>query len=253
MDEFTERATRQQNFLAITNGQVIPPNTGLAFFQSIINTMHLFEQQRQMAGFPTSLKGVDAVRLAREQNCGHFYHILIMLKFILLNWSNAPYFILIFSLSGFIAFVALSVGVYTIFCRWAYRHIYFGPFLIILLSYLSCYGTYMICQSMSDPTIIFLFGLFIFVWGCTSRASLEILEMNFLFNKPKLNIILFFISLFIIKIILLLIRLYYWSMPTYIAAAFVTLVNLYLGFKIYRVYANSVATTTTTNQLIMPV
>jgi hypothetical protein len=213
--------------------------------------MQLFEQQQQMARLPTNLKGVDAVRRAREQNCGHFYHILIMLRFILLNSSKIPYFILIFSTGGFTAVGVLIIGIYTIFSHWAYTQIYRGPVFIILLSYILCYGTSIFFQFVSDSTIIFCFGLLIFLWGCTSRASLEILEMNALFNRTILSIVFCCIGILIMKIILLLIRFYYWSMPTYVAAGLVTFLNFYLGLKIHLVYANTIATTT--NQPVMPV
>jgi hypothetical protein len=80
--------------------------------------------------------------------------------------------------------------------------------------------------------------------------SLEILEMDNLFNRPILSIVLYCISLLLMKIILLLIRLYYWSMPIYVGTSLFTFANLYVGFKLHCAYAITVAPT---NQLTMPV
>jgi hypothetical protein len=50
------------------------------------------------------------------------------------------------------------------------------------------------------------------------------------------------------KIILLLIRLYYWLIPIYVGASLFTLFNFYVGYKVYRTYSISV-----TSQLTVPV
>jgi hypothetical protein len=109
------------------------------------------------------------------------------------------------------------MNVYNIFCYWTYRQVDRGSNLFLLLSCISCYATFKICQSMSDTTIIFFFCLFVFLWGCMIRGPLEIHEMNGLINKPIVNITLSCIGLFILEIILLLTRFYFCSMPTYVA------------------------------------
>jgi hypothetical protein len=62
INDVIERASPNGTFQTTTNGQPVPPNNGLAFFQSVLNTMQLFEQQKQMFRLPTSLKGVDTIR-----------------------------------------------------------------------------------------------------------------------------------------------------------------------------------------------
>lgn len=70
------------------NGQPVAAANKLTHIESRINTIQLIEQQKQTS---------------RKQNCGNLYHILIMLKFLLLNWSKIPFFIFILSASGFFA------------------------------------------------------------------------------------------------------------------------------------------------------
>jgi ribosomal protein L39E len=51
------------------------PNPAFTLFQNAMNKIRLIEEQKQNSRLPTSLKSVDAVRQAREQNCSHFYRI----------------------------------------------------------------------------------------------------------------------------------------------------------------------------------
>ena len=246
INESLERAFPQQ-----TLGETVTPDNGMAFVQSIMNTVQLFEQQKQFSRLPTNLKGVDEIRRAREQNCGHIYHILLMLKFILLNWRKAPFFIFSLSTGGFIAIWIAILGGYIMFNHWAYKYKLVGPFLIILSTFVLSYGITMFFQVISDKIMILTFGILIFLCGCISRTSLELFEMNSLFNKPILSIIFCFIGILIMKIILLIIRFYYCSLPIYISAGLLSFINLYLGLKSHHIYTNRIARTT--NQPLMPV
>ncbi|CAF3160525.1 unnamed protein product [Rotaria sp. Silwood2] len=252
INELNQLASLRQNLQTLLNDQGITrPNPAMTFFQTVTNTMQLVEQQKQMSRLPTSLKGVNMIRRAREQNCGHLYHILIMLKFILLNWSKIPFFLYVLSIGGLFSVGILILGGYVIFSHWAYRHIYYGPCFIILLSYLLGYGTSVFFQYASDATIILPVAIFIFLCGCTSRASLEVLEMDYLFNRTVLSVVLYCVAILIMKIILLSIRFYYSFMPIYVAAGLLTCLNFYLSFKAHLVYANAIATTM--NQPMLPV
>jgi hypothetical protein len=200
--EHFHRCCKQK--ITTNNEQTVPANAVAGFLQSTITTAQLFEQQKQMSQLPTSLKGVDEVRRVQEQNRGHFYHVLIILKFLTLNWSKSPYFILILELTGFIVISRTIIGVYNTFCHWTYQQVDRGSPLFLLLSYLSYYATSMICQSISDTMIIFFLCLLLFSCGCMDRGPLEIHEMYYLINKTIVNIIIGCIGLFILKIILLL-------------------------------------------------
>ena len=236
INEHFERSVQHQT---LANGGTIPPNNGMAFAQSIMNTVHLFEQQKQLSRLPTSLKGVDEIQRAREQNCSHLYHILLMFKFILFNWSKAPFLIFTLSTGAFIALCAVLLTGYVLFCHWIYQRVYFGVFLLSFFTFLLGYGTSILFDLISDKTMILCFGIFLFLSGCTSRTSLEVFEMSLFFKRPELNILLCCAGILIMKIILLSIRFYYCSMPVYIAAAFLSFINIYFGFFIHRAYANS--------------
>jgi hypothetical protein len=224
----------QLNRTAQASRQPVTPNHALVFIQTATNTVRLVEEQKQMSQLPTSFKGLGAVARAREQNCGHFYHILIMLKFILSNWSKIPFFILILRMGGFVMIGILLMGRCTLFSHWAYKNFHCGFFLIIFLSFFLTYGTSILFQLVSDTTIILSVGVLIFLWGCTDRAALEILEMNPLFNRPMTSVLFCGVEISIMKIILLLIRSYFWLMPIFMGASVITLINFYVGWKFHR-------------------
>ena len=252
INELNQRAVIVRNIQTLINGQQItPPNPVITYFQNITNTMALIDQQKQLSRLPINLKGADAVRRVRETNSGHFYHMLVMLKFVLLNWTKIPFFLFSFGIGGFGAIGVLLAGAYTLFSHWAYTHIHAGPFSLILFPYLLCYGTSILFQNVSDTTMFLCFGIFVILCVCLNRISLELMEIDTLFNKPILCIVYCCLATLIIKIILLLIRLYYWLMPTYIGAGVITLINFYVSYKTHYVYSMTISRTT--NQQMMPV
>jgi hypothetical protein len=181
-------------------------------------------------------------QLIEEQNCGRFDHLLIMLKFILLNWSKIPYFLCAFTTGGFMSFGVIIFGLYMIFSYWTYQHFDYGYFMIVLSSYLLCYGTSIICQFIPDSTIIICLCLFMFVSVCMSKvAPLEMTETEYLFDRPILSIVFYSILILIMKIMLLLIRFYFWSMSVYTGATLFTFFNFCMAFKTDRIYANIIA------------
>jgi hypothetical protein len=228
INEFIQRTSKDKNLLRITNDKTEISNNQLGFFQPKTNS---------------NLKGVDELRLSREHNFGHLYNILMTLKFILLNWRKLPFFLFVFGTIGFFEFVMLIFAVYIYFSHWIITHDYCGPIFVILLSSISSYVSSIIFQFISDKILILFFGTFIFVNGCSNKVSIEILEIDFLFNRQLISIIFCFIGILIIKIILLLIRLYYWSLPIYFTATFLTFIHFYIVFKIHRVYGYTIAIT----------
>jgi hypothetical protein len=240
--ECFRRRIDELNRIESLNGQTIRPNNGLIFVQSVMNAMELFEQQMQMSRLPTTLNDVDVVRRAREQNCGHFYHILVMLKFILLNWSKIPFFILTLATDAFLEIGLLTFRGYTILSHWAFAHTDRERLFIFSSGFILHFGTSFICQYVSDTTIIFCFSLFLFLWGCTNRLSLEIFEMNPLFDKTGFCIVYCCLGIFIMKIILLLIRFYHWFIPKYVVASLLLVINFYLSIKAHLGYANTIRT-----------
>ena len=137
----------------------------------------------QMFDKSSQLKGVDAVRRARERKCSYLSHIIIMLKFILLNWIKIPFFIFVFTTSGLLSIGTFILAVYIFFSYWIATHNYYGMIFLIVSPYFLTYGTSIIFEYTSDLSMIILFGIFLFVCGCSNRVSLEILEMDNLFNR----------------------------------------------------------------------
>ncbi|CAF1090423.1 unnamed protein product [Adineta steineri] len=80
-----------------------------------LNAINLLEQQRRFSPVPTDLIGVDAVRQARERRCGFFYHMFMMLTFVLANGFKAPFFILAFSAIGLVQCATVILIMYGFF------------------------------------------------------------------------------------------------------------------------------------------
>ncbi|CAF1063940.1 unnamed protein product [Adineta steineri] len=254
INNLIERTNAHQTLQLTADGQQIPINPGMAFFQSMFTMVQLFKEQRQFSQLPTSLKGLNAVRQAEEQNRSFVYRLLITLKFLLINWSKIPFFILIITLGNFLAAGILSLGCFVILSNWTFIHIHHGSPLLIILVYLLSYTTYVLLQIISDTNIIFYVGLCTFLFGCSRNLSIELLEMNILFNKPIICIIMCCLQLLLMKIILLLLRFYYWLIPIYIATTLVTIFTCVLAYIFYRIHATAaVPSPPATNRLIMPV
>ena len=235
--KLTESMTRvfRNPYNQTRNGnQIAQTDVAQLAYQYMLTLPALFQQQKEMSRLPTSLKGVDAVQRAREQNHAYLYHMFVMLKFVLLNWTKIPFFILMFTFDGFLAIGIAGLGLYVLFCQQVCRNIYSGFPVLIIITCLSTYSFQFICQLFSDQTIILFFELAKFFLICaTHRVSLEIFEFSPLFNRPKLCILLYCLALLVIKISLLFIRLFYSVIPTPIAAVLFISVNSYLALNIY--------------------
>ncbi|CAF1011521.1 unnamed protein product [Adineta steineri] len=253
INNLIERTNADQTLQLTADGQQIPMNPGLAFIQSIVTSIQLVEQQKKFSQLPTSLKGTDPIRRAQEQRRNPFYRLLLMLKFLVLNWSKAPFFMWTFTVSTFMIFAMFAFGCFIILSNWSYRRLHFGIFLLSLFSYFLSYGTYFLLQTISDTNIIFYVGLCMFLCGCMMKISLEVMEMSPLMNKPIICIICCCIGILLMKIILLLIRFYYWLMPIYLAATIFTLLHCFLACTFYRVAVPIAAQTPPANQPTMPV
>ena len=83
------------------------------------------EQQTRTSRFPSSLKGIDRVERAREQNCSYFYHILIMLEFFILNWSKLPFFMCGTTSGGLYSIFLIVLDIYSIFSIWIKQNFFF--------------------------------------------------------------------------------------------------------------------------------
>lgn len=167
LDQLNRTASFNQNLQRRLNNQPVTQNNELRIFETIANNLQLIEQQRQMARIPLTLKGTDTVRQAREQNCGHLYHILIMLEFFLINWSHIPCFLLTNTI-GILMPIPILIGqTYTIFFNWMKRHIYRGSLFLILSSCLLTYFGSILIQSISNGLIILCFTIIIFLLGFT--------------------------------------------------------------------------------------
>lgn len=233
--------------------QPIVYNDGLTYFEQVANNIQLLEQQKQMSRFSSSLKGIDRVQQARDQNCSYFYHVLIMLEFLILNWSKLPFFIYTVLSGGLFAVSLYILGTYILFAAWMKRNIYLGSICLMILTYILTYGSSIFFQFVSDSTIIISFTTTSFLLGCTVRLPLETCELDALFNRPILSILFCSLSLLVLKIMLLFIRWYYLSLPMYLSMNLVLLLNFYLTFKICGSRESEGWTTTTTSRLTMPV
>ncbi|CAF1506336.1 unnamed protein product [Rotaria sordida] len=203
----------------------------LKTFLNCINIINLLEQQRQLSQVPTNLIGIDAVRKTVEQRRGFFYRIFVMLIFILANGSKAPFFILAFSCLQFLQCVGTLIILYSVFMVRCRANLYRCCYSIMLFSYILTNGTLLIFRFVSDSLIIYLFALFLFLYGCSTPLPLELFEMHPLLSKTKTNIVLYCAGLLIIKISLLLCRFYYWCIPTYLTAGIIAWINFGIAFN----------------------
>jgi hypothetical protein len=144
------------------------------------------------------------------------------------------------SMNSLFKIVIVLSSRHTTFSHWTFTHLYFGPLFLILLTYFISYGISIFFKLISDRMIIFCLSIFLFLCGCSNRMSLE---TNYLFNQRILSTIFCCFGILILKLILLLIRFYYWSMPTSVAAGIITYINFYLSFNSHCVYVH-----TTTNR-----
>ncbi|CAF3695312.1 unnamed protein product [Adineta steineri] len=196
-----------------------------------LNAINLLEQQRRFSPVPTDLIGVDAVRQARERRCGFFYHMFMMLTFVLANGFKAPFFILAFSAIGLVQCATVILIMYGFFLVRMRAHIYRGCYVIMLISYILTYGILLLFRFVSDSLIIYLLGLFSFLYGCSNRLiSMELFEMHPMFHMTKINIALYCAVLLTIKILLLLCRFYYWYIPIYLTAGITAWINFSIAF-----------------------
>jgi hypothetical protein len=248
--ELVLRETAVENFTSLLPGQQVTLNPVMIQVRTVERRVELIERQAQLSQLPTRLKGVDPVRRAREQNCGHICHVLIMLKFLLSNWSKISYLACIIWIYGLGSVVTLIIGVYTIFSHQAYKHIYCGPPFLVESAYLISYGSGMLLQAASDTTIILCGGILTFLIGCMNRASLELMEISWLFNRSVVSIVCYCFGVLATKLLLLLIRLFFWSFTLPIAAGLVTFLNLFVAFKMFLIREYML---TTMNPLLMPV
>jgi hypothetical protein len=129
-------------------------------------------------------------------------------------------------------------------CHWTVGQVDRGSLIFLLLSYISYYAILNICQLWSDSMILFVFSISMFLIGCGFPMPLEINETNELFDQPRLNIAFCGISLVILKMTLLLTRLYVWLTPMYVAVIMIYYVHYFLRAAVYR----TIATRATTNQ-----
>jgi hypothetical protein len=88
----------------------------------------------------TNLFGADAIRQARERGCGHLYHIILMLTFVLINYEIGLYLVCVLLCSGFVTFSHAVFATYGLIRRWITNNIYQGWLLIIFFSSLLSYG-----------------------------------------------------------------------------------------------------------------
>lgn len=248
--------TQIRNLLQLTRmlrgGQQIAPNPVGTFFGDMATLMSLFEEQKRMSRLPTNLKGINKIRRAREEQCGHLKHIFLMLTFICMNWKKAPFFLYTLTFAGFFMIGTFLIGLYVSFFNWVYTHVRYGPLVAVFLNYLLCYGTSLSLETVPDSLIIVCLGVLAFLFGCTSQVTLEYFEMDALFKRPILSVVLSGLGILLVKFILLLVRLYYWSMPTYMAAGVIGLLNLYFGYKIYRI-CPTINASAATHQPLLPV
>ncbi|CAF0816032.1 unnamed protein product [Adineta steineri] len=106
-----------------TNNEQTARLIWLQLLHNELDMIDLLEEQRQFSPIPTNMIGLDAVIQAREEQCGFFYYIFVMLRFILANSSKAPAFILILSFYGLEKLAILIFSVHLILIRQIDAHI----------------------------------------------------------------------------------------------------------------------------------
>ncbi|UJR08405.1 hypothetical protein I4U23_012675 [Adineta vaga] len=202
------------------------------FLYNWLNMENLLARQRELGPVPTTLTGVDTVTRAREQRCGFLYHILMMLTFILANASKAPCFLFMFSAIGFTTCVQLFLIAYRAIVFWLGFRLYLGIWLLMLFSYICVQGILFFFQTISDLTIIFFFTIIVFLSGCSLRISIEMFEVNPMFDiSSKFAFVLCCTGLVIMKLILLLCRFYFRIISIYFTMGFFAWWNFYVNFR----------------------
>ncbi|CAF3679636.1 unnamed protein product [Adineta steineri] len=240
------------NVQTITHDEQVARPIWLQTFHNGLNTLNFLKEQQQFSPIPTNMIGLDAVRQAREQQCGFFYYIFVMLRFILANSSKAPVFIFALSVAGLVRLAYLIFSVHRILIRQTDAHIDRGCCFIMLFSYILINGILLLFRFVPDSLIIFLFALVIFLVGCADRTvPMELFEFHPGFQMTKINIVFYFCVLLIMKTVLLFCRFYYSCIPTYVTAGGVAWINFFLAYHTKHPRQNNtpspiVQTTTTT-------
>jgi len=211
------------------------------------------EQQTRTSRFPSSLKGIDRVERAREQNCSYFYHILIMLEFFILNWLKLPFFTNVFVWNSLCGVYQIVIGIYSIFGAWIRRDIGLASSFVVLLGDIEIYGCSILLQSVSDSMVILCLIIVGFFICCSARIPLETYELDPLFNHSILSVFVGCLSLCGVKTILLFIRWYYSFVPVSLSIIFIFLFNSYLILRVFGADTSADQTTTTTGTPAMPV
>ena len=225
--------TRNMQRLFNNQPQPIVHNDALSFLEQVAINIQLIEQQTRTSRFPSSLKGIDRVERAREQNCSHLYHILIMLEFFILNWSKLPFFMCETTSGGLGAIFIIAFRIYSIFGIRMKQNFFFTSSILMLVTYIMVYGCFILVQSVSDSILILCLIIVGFFIGCLGRIPLETYDLNPLFNRPILTILVCCLGLFGLKIILLFTRWYYSFVSIYWSMNLILLFNFYLIFRIF--------------------
>ena len=105
--ELWRRARLRQNFQGATQGAQQATNDIQVFLQANIEATQLIEQQRNFSRLPTKLKGLNDVLESRQEQFGYSYRIYAMFKFILLNWSRAPFLLLHLAIAGLTKWIVI--------------------------------------------------------------------------------------------------------------------------------------------------
>ncbi|CAF2067177.1 unnamed protein product [Rotaria magnacalcarata] len=224
--------TEPQAMLALNAEQ-----RNLYFCRTLLTAVNLVEQQGQNSRFPTTLRGIDTIKQARIRGCGHLHHIYLMMIFILMNWRRAPQLIWIMTLSSLVAASLMILGLYVICLEWASKHIYLGIGFIMLFSSFISFGIPYFLQCVTDKCIIFSTGSILLLIGCTTRAPLEVYEMDLYANNTTTNIVRCCLEILVAELFLLLFRFVFWCSPMYLTAAILTFVNIYFTIRIRRTTA----------------
>ena len=225
------RGRLRQNLQQFTPGVVNVPNEIQLFLETNVAATQLIEQQRNFSRLPSKLKGLDEVRESRQEQYGYFYRVYTMIKFILMNWSKAPFLLSCVAKAGFVrctillafAFFFLLGGLFTCF----------GPKLLIIFCFIGLihFAASSCLQWFSDYSMMLVLIIFFSIDGCSMPLVFEQLEMDPAFDKPFFSIFGWMINVLLIKLGFLILRLYFWCISTYVAIGFCILLAIYIHYK----------------------
>ncbi|CAF3328231.1 unnamed protein product [Rotaria sp. Silwood2] len=211
------------NYANPTGQTPIAENAFVAWFQQCIE-----EGSRS----PTiNLPGIQAVFQARQQ--GWLYQNLTMFLLVLRNPTTAPHILLMLLWVGFFTTVfSFMIHASLILWNWMKTSVYYGCALIMAFSALVTFGLPLLLQMSSDTTLIICVSL-IFILRGIKNPYIRLDELEMRETSTALSM-LYLASFLLMKLFILIVRLYVYCVPPYLTAACLAWIIIFVTFHLRR-------------------